>query len=162
MFSGEGTVEVAHYWEKMRWVGVWFRFLLADPRISGVHRISRIDFGDLDLLIGIIIYNYNYIWLYQYSPNLPSCLKHRISWEMIEFGTSYWGVDFYVRPFGSIFFFSGYRQFSWVEFALLLLMVQISGVHQLRLIVYQNNLQVFFYIPGGCLGVLPQDFFHQQ
>ena len=39
----------------------------------------------------------------------------------------------------------------------ILLMVQKSGVHQLRLVVYPHYLQVFFYTPG-CW----PDFFHQQ
>ena len=36
----------------------------------------------------------------------------------------------------------------------ILLMVQKSGVHQLRLVVYPIIYKVS-YIPGGCLGFLP-------
>ena len=36
----------------------------------------------------------------------------------------------------------------------ILLMVQKSGVHQLRLVVYSISYKVL-YIPGGCLGFLP-------
>ena len=41
----------------------------------------------------------------------------------------------------------------------LLLMVQKSGVHQLRLVVFSHYLQGFIHPTGGCLGFLPSSFF---
>ena len=54
-----------------------------------------------------------------------------------------------------------FGQFSWQFIksnGLLLLFVQKSGEHQLRLIVYSTIYRVL-YIPGGCLGFLPSTDF---